>query len=351
MVVVFGMAAGLWFFGRAIGAPFNARALMLGLLYVAVLAAHIALPDGHPLHGVLGGSAANWLIMGALSLAVWAYWMGLHQLRAFVRPENRPKSEEERSAPTRLERAARHIALREIGGAGQARIETARVLVVGAGGLGSPALQYLAASGVGTLGLIDGDTVELSNLQRQTIHTDHRIGMPKVFSAEAAIHEQNPFVVTRPYNRRLTEDIAHDLFEDYDLILDATDDTATRYLINRTAVEKSIPLITGAISQWDGQVSVHDPARGTACYACLFPVEADPERSATCAEAGVAAPLPGVIGTMMALEAIKILSGAGEALWGKMALYDGLTGETRTVALTRTTDCPVCGTKSRSVSA
>lgn len=342
MAVVLVLGAGLWIFGRFIGAPVSARMLMLGLLYVAVLAVNIAFPEGHPLRQATGGSAAEWLVIGVLAGAVWLYAQGLGRLRARVRPENKSSEAPGGSSGTKFERAARHIVLREIGGMGQQKIEAARVLVIGAGGLGAPALQYLAAAGVGTIGVIDDDVVELSNLQRQTIHTDDRIGMPKVFSAEAALRAQNPFVAVRPYNRRLTGDIVEELFGDYDLVLDGTDDTDTRYIANRAAVAKGLPLVSGAISQWEGQISVFDPARGGPCYACVFPVPAAPGVSQTCAEAGVAGPLPGVIGSMMALEALKVIVDAGETLRGRMLIYDGLYSETRIVTVSKNPDCPVC---------
>jgi len=345
MALVLVLAAGLWFFGRFIGAPHSARFQMIALLYVAVLALNVALPPGHPLREATGGSAGEWVVLGVLGAAVWAYRVGLTRLRTRVRPENLPPDRDAASAPTRLERAARHIALREIGGMGQQKIEAARVLVIGAGDLGAPALQYLAAAGVGTLGVIDDDVVELSNLQRQTIHTDARIGMPKVFSAEAAVRAQNPFVTVRPYNRRLTDEIAEDLFADYDLVLDGTDDTETRYAANRAAVATGVPLVSGAISQWEGQVSVFDPASGAPCYACVFPVPAAPGVSQTCAEAGVAGPLPGVIGSIMALEALKVITGAGETLRGRMLIHDGLYAETRVMTLARDPSCSVCGSR------
>ncbi|MEL7104455.1 MAG: molybdopterin-synthase adenylyltransferase MoeB [Pseudomonadota bacterium] len=344
MIVVLALAAGLWLLGRSFGAPVSARLIMIGLLYVAVLAATIALPENNPLVQAIGGSAGEWMVVGGLGAAAWGYFQVLGRLRQRVRPENRPKA----AAATddaRRNRAMRHIVLREIGGMGQKRIEDARVLVVGAGGLGSPVLQYLAAAGVGTLGVIDDDVVETTNLQRQTIHTDARIGMPKVFSAEAALAPQNPFVAIRPYNRRLTEGIAADLFADYDLVIDGTDDVETRYVVNAAAVAAQVPLVSGAISQWEGQVSVFDPARGAPCYACVFPVAAAPGVSATCAEAGVASPLPGMMGSLMALEAIKVITDAGTPLRGRMAIYDGLGAETRTIKIARNRECQVCGTR------
>ncbi|MEM6386928.1 MAG: HesA/MoeB/ThiF family protein [Pseudomonadota bacterium] len=342
MVFFLVMAAALWGFGSMIKAPVNARMLMIGLLYVAILAIQVAMPAGHPLREATGGSAGEWLVLGGLGVVVWGYAKGLGQLRNRVRPENKPK-EEARDSSVELDRNARHIVLREIGGPGQKRLKQARVLVVGAGGLGSPALQYLAAAGIGTLGVIDDDLVENSNLQRQVIHTDARIGMPKVFSAQAAIVAQNPFVTVRPYHRRLDAEIARDLFADYDLVLDGTDDTETRYLINETAVALKIPLLSAAISQWEGQISLFDPSRGAPCYACIFPEAAAPGLAPSCAEGGVLGPLPGVIGSMMAVEAIKFLTGSGSPLLGRMMIYDALNAETRIISVKRRPNCPVCG--------
>ena len=340
MLFVLILAAAIWGIGRALGASPEARWLMLGLLYVVVLIVNVALP-GSALAATLGGSAGEWLVLGGLGLIAWGYFRGLRLLKGRVRPENRPVAEP--VAPRDdLMRAARHIALREVGGPGQKRIAAARVLVVGAGGLGSPALQYLAAAGVGTLGVIDDDVVETTNLQRQVIHTEARTGEPKVFSAAAAITAQHGGVTVRPYHRRLTGDIAADLFADYDVILDGTDDTATRYLANRTAAALGLPLVSGAISQWEGQVSVFDPTRGAPCYRCVFPEPAAPGVSATCAEAGVIGPLPGVIGSLMALETLKLVTGAGDPLRGRMLIYDGLYADSRTIALHRRADCPDC---------
>ena len=342
MALVLVLAAALWAFGAAIKAPVNARLLMIGLLYVGVLAIQVAMPDGHPLREATGGSAGEWLVLGGLGAIVWAYAKGLTNLRKRVRPENKPQ-EPARSTSVELERNARHIVLREIGGPGQKRLKNARVLVIGAGGLGAPALQYLAATGVGTIGVIDDDVVENSNLQRQVIHTDARIGMPKVFSAEQAMTAQNPFVAVRPYNRRLTVEIAAELFADYDLILDGTDDADTRYLANETAVAAKLPLISGAISQWEGQISLFDPSRGGPCYRCVFPEPAAAGLAPTCAEGGVLGPLPGVMGSMMAVEAVKFLAGAGEPLLGRMLIYDALYAETRVIGVKPRPDCPVCG--------
>jgi molybdopterin/thiamine biosynthesis adenylyltransferase len=223
------------------------------------------------------------------------------------------------------------------------RLRGAKVLVVGAGGLGSPALIYLAGAGVGTIGVIDDDIVSLSNLQRQIIHTDDRSGMPKVFSAETAMTALNPHVTVRPYHRRLTASIAEELFAEYDLILDGSDSFETRQMVNAAAVATGRPLVAGAIAQWEGQVTVYDPAGGAPCLACVFPQAPAPGQAPSCAEAGVIGALPGVVGSMMALEAIKEITGAGESLRGKLLIYDGLFADTRLVKIKRQAECACCG--------
>lgn len=293
---------------------------------------------------IVGGDLRGWLALAFLTLAVLGYRAALRRIRARVAtPAPAVAARPNALTPTERDRYARHIILREVGGTGQKRLKSARVLVVGAGGLGSPALLYLAASGVGTIGVIDGDVVENTNLQRQIIHTDARIGMPKVFSAEAAMRALNPFIEVRPYNRRLDDTIAADLIADYDLILDGSDNFDTRYLVNRVAVAAGKPLIAAAITQWEGQLSLYHPAAGGPCYECLFPTRPAPGLVPTCAEAGVAAPLPGILGTMMASEAVKHLTGAGETLKGRLMIHDALFAETRVIAAKRRPDCPVCG--------
>ena len=345
MALVVALAVGLWFGGRALKAPPNARWLMIALLYVAVLAVQVALPAGHPLRQATGGSAGEWLVLGGLGALVWGYYQGLRRIRTRIRPENRPAPPAiaGRFAEGELARYARHVVLREIGGSGQRRLKEARVLVVGAGGLGAPVLQYLAGAGVGTIGVIDDDAVEASNLQRQVIHTDDRIGMAKVFSAEAAVRALNPYATVRPYHRRLTAEIAADLFADYDLVLDGSDTFETRYLVNAAATATGVPLIAAALSQWEGQISLYHPAAGLPCYRCVFPEPTAPGLAPSCAEAGVLGPLPGVMGAMMAVEAVKVIAEAGEPLAGRMLIYDALYGETRTIAIKRRPDCPVCG--------
>jgi len=342
MTFVLALAAMLWGIGHILRMPLNVRLLMIALLYLGVLLVQTVFPQGHALREAMGGSLGEWVSLGFLAGVVWVYSRGLKRLRRRVRPENLPKREDAPSS-SELERNARHIVLREIGGPGQKRLKAARVLVVGAGGLGSPALLYLASSGVGTIGVIDDDLVENSNLQRQIIHTDDRIGLPKVFSAEVAMRAQNPFVDVLPYHRRLTAEVAHNLFEEYDLILDGTDDVETRYLVNETAVDLGIPLISGAITQWEGQISVFDPSRNAPCYACVFPEPTASGLAPSCAEGGVLAPLPGVVGAMMAVEAVKLLAGAGETLLGRILIYDALYADTRIIAAKRRSDCKICG--------
>ncbi|MBY5934834.1 molybdopterin-synthase adenylyltransferase MoeB [Tateyamaria omphalii] len=345
MLLVFLLAGVLWGIGVMMNTPHSARWLMIGLLYVAVLAIQVALPAGNPLRMATGESPAPWLIVGGFAAIAVGYRAVLRKLRG------RAQAEEAKVAPaqdgpfsdTELNRYARHIVLREVGGVGQKRLKDGKVLVVGAGGLGAPVLQYLAAAGVGTIGVIDDDTVENTNLQRQIIHTDDRIGMPKVFSAKAAMEAQNPFVTVRPYHRRLTDDIVDELVADYDLVIDGTDNFDTRYRVNAAAVRAGIPLISGALTQWEGQVSVFDPAQNAPCYRCIFPEAPAPELAPNCAEAGVIGPLPGVVGSMMAVEAVKLLTGAGTPLRGEMVIYDALYGESRKIALARRPDCETCG--------
>lgn len=346
MFLVFALAVLIWSIGHLTGTPRSARVIMLGLLYVAVLGIQIVFPENHPLRAATGGSAALWLILGGFVALVFAYRKGLKALRTKATEAETERTPDNAALfnETELNRYARHIVLRELGGAGQKRLKQARVLVVGAGGLGAPALQYLAAAGVGTIGIIDDDRVENANLQRQVIHKDASIGMPKVFSAEQELQTQNPFATIRPYHRRLTTDIATELVDDYDLVLDGTDNFETRYLVNRICAQAGIPLISGALSQWEGQLSVFDPSRGAPCYQCIFPEPPAPELAPSCAEAGVIGPLPGVIGAMMAVEAIKMITDAGTPLLGQMVIYDALYGESRQIALRPRVDCPVCGT-------
>ena len=312
-----------------------------GLVIWWVIMVAVALWNPRP--EAAGGYVRFWIAVGLIGLLATAYGEGVRALRLRRKIEPAPQSRAGTFRDAELERYSRHILLREIGGPGQKRLKAARVLVVGAGGLGSPALLYLAGAGIGTIGVIDADVVEGSNLQRQVIHTDQRIGMPKVFSAEVAMRALNPFIEVRPYNRTLDEPAAAGLLADYDLVLDGTDDFDTRYLVNRTCVAAGVPLISGALTQWEGQLGLYDPKRGGPCYACVFPVRPAAGLVPTCAEAGVAAPLPGIIGAMMAMEAVKHLTDAGETLRGRLMIHDALYAETRVIAVKRDPACPVCG--------
>lgn len=343
MILVLTISALLWFGGRRAGVSRRALMSVQVVLFTAVFFFQATLPQGNALKEATGGSLTNWLILAGVAALIVAYRELLKRLRS-RHTETLPETPASTSTfkPEELDRYARHIVLREVGGPGQKKLKSARVLVIGAGGLGAPALQYLAAVGVGTIGVIDHDVVDSSNLQRQVIHTDERIGMPKVFSAQQAIAAQNPFISVAPYHRRLDAQIASDLISDYDLVLDGTDDPDTRYLVNETCVALNKPLVSGAISQWEGQLSLFDPANGTPCYQCVFPEKAAAGLAPTCAEAGVVGALPGVLGSMMALEAIKHITGAGETLSGRMMIYDGLFSENRTISISKRADCPVC---------
>ncbi len=246
-------------------------------------------------------------------------------------------------APEEIERYARHIVLREIGGPGQQRLRAARVLVVGAGGLGSPAMLYLAAAGVGTLGVVDDDHVALSNLQRQVLYRTADIGRPKAGAARDALVRLNPHVTVEVHALRINAGNAAGLVEGQDLVLDGCDNFGTRYAVNAACVAAGVPLIAGAMSQWEGQISLWHPASGAPCYACIFPEAPADGLAPSCAEAGIIGALPGVIGSMMALEAIKHIARAGEGLGGAMLIYDGLHADVRRIRMGRRPDCAVCG--------
>ena len=344
MIGVLVIGAAFWGIGGHLGLTVRRRGAVLLAVWLLLIGLHLALPEGHLVRRVVGGDARVWLVAGVVFGAVLVYAAGLRALRArgvVVMPQVVAGT----YAPGEVERYARHILLREIGGPGQKRLKTCKILVVGAGGLGSPALLYLAAAGVGVIGVVDDDQVERSNLQRQIIHTEGRIGMTKVASAAIAMTALNPFVEVRAIEARLGAANAAAILADYDLILDGSDNFDTRYLINRLAVAAGKPLISAAITQWEGQMSLYDPARGGPCYDCVFPVRPEPGMVPTCAEAGVVAPLPGVIGAMMALEAIKEITGAGEGLRGRLLIHDALYGETRMIRIARRDDCAVCGAR------
>ncbi|MEJ0067055.1 MAG: molybdopterin-synthase adenylyltransferase MoeB [Caulobacteraceae bacterium] len=236
-----------------------------------------------------------------------------------------------------VERYARHLVLREIGGPGQQRLKAARVLIVGAGGLGAPATLYLAAAGVGELAIVDADTVALSNLQRQVLFGAADLGREKVDVAVERLGALNANVRVTPIPRMLTSANACELIHGFDLVLDGTDDFATRFAVNAACITEGVTLVSGAIGRWTGQVGVF---AGRPCYQCLVP-EIPPDAE-TCAAVGVVGALAGVIGSMMALEAVKLIAGAGEALAGRLLIYDALAGESRTVRIGADPQCPVC---------
>jgi len=237
-----------------------------------------------------------------------------------------------------VERYARHLVLREIGGPGQQRLKAARVLIVGAGGLGAPAALYLAAAGIGEIALVDPDTVSLSNLQRQVLYATADDGRVKVEAAAQRLAALNPNIRVTPIAERLTGANARALIGGYDLALDGTDDFATRFAVNAACVAEGVRLVSGAIGRWTGQIGVF---AGRPCYQCLVP-EIPPDAE-TCAAVGVVGALAGVIGAMMALEAVKLVTGAGTPLAGRLLIYDALAGETRTVRIGADPQCPVCG--------
>ncbi|MDQ3124177.1 MAG: molybdopterin-synthase adenylyltransferase MoeB [Pseudomonadota bacterium] len=236
-----------------------------------------------------------------------------------------------------IERYARHLVLAEVGGPGQQRLKAARVGLIGLGGVGAPAALYLAAAGVGALRLIDDDTVALSNLQRQIAFDADDIGRPKVDAGAAALTALNPHVRIEPIAERLTAANAARLIQGCDVVIDGTDDFDTRFAVNAACMAARIPLVSGALGRWSGQVGVFT---GRPCYRCLVP--AAPPDAETCARVGVIGALAGVVGSMAALEAIKLIAGAGAPLAGRLLIYDGLAGTARTIAVGVDPDCPVC---------
>ncbi len=239
-------------------------------------------------------------------------------------------------------RYSRHIIMPDVGGTGQRKLLGARVLVVGAGGLGSPAAMYLAAAGVGTLGLVDFDRVDLSNLQRQLLHHTKDIGRPKLDSAAETLNSLNPDVKVVKHPVVLTSANVMDVIRDYDIVVNGTDNFPTRYLVNDACVFASKPLVDGSIFMFEGQVTVFDAQRGP-CYRCLFPAPPPPGEVPSCQEAGVLGVLPGVIGSLQAVETIKLILGIGDPLIGRLLLFDALGMEFRELKIDRDPHCPVCG--------
>jgi len=244
--------------------------------------------------------------------------------------------------PEQRNRYSRHLLLPEVGEAGQQKLLESKVLLLGAGGLGSPAALYLAAAGVGTLGIVDMDVVDASNLQRQILHNMERVGERKVDSAKKALTALNPDVDVVTYDVRFGADNILDIIDGYDVIVDGTDNFPTRYLLNDASLLKRIPVVHGSIFRFEGQVTVFDPYNGP-CYRCLLPEPPPPELAPSCAEAGVLGVLPGIIGSIQALEAIKIILDLGEPLRGRLLAYDALEQSFRSFKVRRDPSCPACG--------
>ena len=242
-----------------------------------------------------------------------------------------------------IARFSRHILLPEVGGAGQARLRASGVLVVGAGGLGSPLALYLGAAGVGTVGIVDDDRVELSNLQRQVAHTTARVGMPKVRSAAEAVRAINPLVRVVEHPERLTDANALALVSAYDLVCDGSDNFATRFLVNDACVLARRTLVSAAVLRWEGQVSTFKPHAGGPCLRCLHPAPPPPGLVATCAQAGILGAVTGVLGTLQATEAIKEILGVGEGLAGRVLAWDALAARFHSFRLRPDPGCPACG--------
>src|SRR5213593_2619249 len=244
--------------------------------------------------------------------------------------------------PQQAERYSRHLLIPEVGERGQHRLLASKVLLIGAGGLGSPAAFYLAAAGVGTLGIVDSDVVDATNLQRQILHSTERIGEPKADSAKATLEAINPDVTVIPYKERLTSENIDRIIGDYDVVIDGADNFPTRYLLNDASIKWRKQVVHGSIYRFEGQVTVFKPFEGP-CYRCLFPEPPPAELAPSCAEAGVLGVLPGVIGSIQANEALKLLLNIGEPLVGRYLLYDALDESLREVRLRRDPQCPVCG--------
>ncbi|HKA10409.1 MAG TPA: molybdopterin-synthase adenylyltransferase MoeB [Candidatus Dormibacteraeota bacterium] len=245
--------------------------------------------------------------------------------------------------PQQVQRYARHLILPEVGGAGQRKLLNTSVLLLGAGGLGSPAAMYLAAAGIGRIGILDFDVVDASNLQRQILHGTEDLGRPKVESAAETLRSMNPDVEVIEHRIHINSENALDVFRPYDVVVDGTDNFPTRYLANDASFFLAKPLVSGAIYRFEGQVTVFEAARGTGCYRCLFPNPPPPGAVPSCAEAGVFGVLPGILGSMMAFETIKHVLGVGQGLVGKLLVFEGIDMDFRKLNLRRNAACPLCG--------
>ncbi|GAB3333518.1 molybdopterin-synthase adenylyltransferase MoeB [Marilutibacter aestuarii] len=327
---------------RALGHAASALGVPLGVLTEG-LDAH-AVPPGQSLLLIcqVGGRSlkAAQILLEAGYLSVASVEGGTERWKAEGLPIERPDGDRDY-----FERYSRHLRLPEIGEAGQQRLQSARIAMVGAGGLGSPAAYYLAAAGVGTLVLADDDVVDRSNLQRQILHTEARVGMAKVESARLALSALNPRVRIEAFPERVTSDNVEALIGAADVVIDGADNFPARYLLNDACVKLGKPLVYGAVHRFEGQASVFDAGRhrGSApCYRCLFPEPPSPEDAPNCAEAGVLGVLPGVVGMIQATEAIKLLLELGEPLRGRLLHFDALAMRFRETRLSADPDCPVC---------
>ena len=243
--------------------------------------------------------------------------------------------------PAQVQRYSRHIIMPQVGSSGQRKLLGAKVLIVGAGGIGSPVALYLGLAGVGTLGIVDFDVVEMSNLQRQILHHEHDVGRPKVLSAKQTLLEYNSGVQVVGHEAPLTSENAMEIISQYDIVVNGADNFPARYLVNDASYLAGKPLVDGSILLFDGQASVFVPGRG--CYRCLFPTPPPPGAVPSCAEAGVLGALPGMVGSIQATETIKLILGQGEPLVGRLLLIDALSMEFRTVRVRRNKQCPLCG--------
>jgi molybdopterin/thiamine biosynthesis adenylyltransferase/rhodanese-related sulfurtransferase len=281
--------------------------------------------------------------LGALTMMGMGYTKVSSLAGGFVRWQMEGRGGEQPSPLTSDQhgRYSRHLLLPEVGVDGQVKLLQSKVLLIGAGGLGSPAALYLAAAGVGTIGIVDDDVVDASNLQRQILHNLLTLGRPKVESAREALAALNPDAKVVAYDERLTVDNVIEIMKGYDVVVDGGDNFPTRYLVNDASLHLRVPVVHGSIFRFDGQVTVFDPYHGP-CYRCLFPEPPPPELAPSCAEAGVLGVLPGVIGSIQATEAIKLLLGIGESLVGRLLTYDALTQEFLTLNIRRDPNCPAC---------
>jgi len=255
----------------------------------------------------------------------------------------RSRTDETEFSTVEMQRYARHLTIPDVGVEGQKKLKASKVLCIGVGGLGSPVTMYLAAAGIGEIGLVEFDKVEFSNLQRQIVHGTSDVGKPKIESAVARLAEINPEVTVTPHRTRLTSENALEIAERYDLIVDGTDNFETRYLSNDLAVLTKKPNVYGSIFRFEGQVSVFAPHLGGPCYRCLFPTPPEPGQVPSCAEGGVLGVLPGIIGSLQANEAIKLILGIGEPLIGRLVHFDALAFRFREIKLRKDNECAVCG--------